>query len=210
MQDYFLFLVCWDASCWTVKYPPIFKSHLEIRGLQVPVQNHLNQFFSAKYLAYWQKVADNIFCKYKDEYEQRGLPKGYTTVSMIWGGILLGGCKGTTGIVNFFIQCAEDNALCTLVEHVNDKNLKCQKVSWYAFSCQNKCQRKECKDSNCPKKKCEKCECYKKPLCPFCKVGFKNRIIENLHIDKSQLYIDDKNVSDDLDEGNIDYVNLSF
>ena len=214
MNDYLPLLACWDASCWPVIYRCAYiTSPLPARGLIVPVWN-LNQFFSPRYFAYWCKVADLIWNMYKKEYEEKGLPKGYTSVSMIWGGILQGGPKFTTGIVNFFIQCAEDNALCTLDKYVNDnKNLTCQGVSWYAFDCQNKCQRKNCKDSNCPKKECKKYECYKKPLCPFCKVGFRNRVTEAFHTDKShqfQLYIDGENVSDDSDEGDIDYVNLSF
>ena len=213
MTDYLLLLACWDASCWSVIYGCAeITSPLSARGFMVPAWN-LNKFFSACQLAYWQKVANLICNMYKKEYEEKGLPKGCTSVAMIWGGILQGGFKGTTGIVNFFIQCAEDNALCTLDEYVNDKNLTCQRVSWYSFYCQNECQRKKCKDRNCPKKECKKYECYKKPLCPFCKVGFRNRVTENFHTDRScqfQLYIDGENVSDDSDEGDIDYVNLSF
>ena len=65
--------------------------------------------------------------------------------------------------------------------------------------------------SNCPKKECNKYKFYKIPLCKFCKVGFINCVIEGT--DKSrqlQLYIDGVNVSDDSDEGDIDYINLSF
>ena len=240
-RHYFPLLVCWDISCSIVT--PNNLTHLLIGGqthflkiqtqdlnLNIPVRPNIlikietrglnldvspcNFYEFKRFFEYWQKVGDLMWAKYKKEYEEKGLPKGYTSVSMIWGGILQGGFKGNTGIVNFFIQCAEDNALCTLVTHVNDNNvnLACQKVSWYAFYCQNECQKGNCKDSNCPEKKCEKYECYKKPLCPFCKVGFKDRVMKNLHIDESQLHIDGENVSysDDFDEGDIDYVNLNL
>lgn len=85
-----------------------------------------------------------ILDNYKERYDRYPLPKGYATVSFIWGGII-NACemKYTDEIVNFFIHCAEDNALCTLVKYMGEEeNLECQNVSWYAFDCMNKYHKK--------------------------------------------------------------------
>lgn len=124
---------------------------------------------------------------------------------MIWGGILQGGFKYNTGIANFFIQCAEDNALCTLKSLVEKHELKCKKVSWYAFQFKNKCKKNECKDNDCKHDKCKgkdfKCHSIEhKDLCVFCKHTFRVRVIEALGIDKQNIHIEDESVGSDTDE----------
>ena len=159
-----------------------------------------------------EEASSDLWSKYEKEYDEFQLPKGYITVSMIWGDIIPSGCKFSAGIINFFIQCAEDNALCTLVNYVEKKEVECQKVSWHAFKYYNKCREGQCTDSNCKRKKCkvDKCQTVKiKPLCAFCKVGFPERVSESLKIDSAQIHIEDTSNSDDL-EGEIGDYLVSF
>ena len=162
-----------------------------------------------------EKVCDDFWTKYKRKYDEFKLPKGYTTVSMIWGGILPDGCKYSSKMADFFIQCAEDNALCTLVNYIEEKqyfkeNIKCQNFYWRAFQYTNKCKEGHCENSNCKHDECkDKFWIETKPLCPFCKIAFPGRVEEALKIDQTKMYIEDPSISEDSDEGEIDDYYLS-
>ena len=147
-----------------------------------------------------EKVSNDIWTKYKRKYDEFKLPKGYTTVSMIWGGILPDGCKYSSKIVDFFIQCAEDNALCTLVDYVKDYDVKIQDVYWHAFQYTNACREGQCKDSNCKGKECDNSKhqiIETKGLCAFCKVGFPQRASQALKIDYEKIHIEGLGVIND-------------
>lgn len=162
-----------------------------------------------------KKFSSEEWTAYEKKYDEFQLPKGYTTVSAIWGDIFENLIFGRE-IVNFFIQCAEDNAPCTLVNYVEKENVKCQKVSWHAFQYTNKCKEGQCADINCKGKNCkvDKCKTDKtvkiKPLCAFCKVAFSDRVKQELHIDLTNIHIEDTSNSDDLEEGGIGDYLLSF
>ena len=214
---YHIFLICWDVSCSCYYLNIDFRVKfcwISTRGgdLYMSARN-IEQFQDC--FGYWQKIGELLWAQYKREYDETyRLPKGYTTVSMIWGGILKGGFKYTAGIANFFIQCAEDNALCTLVDYVSDNQLKCQKVSWYAFQYKNKCQEGKCKDPDCEHDKCKgkDFKCYNiehKPLCAFCEQTFRYRVCKALDIEEQDIYIEGGRPSSDSDEDNEDFI-LSF
>ena len=156
-----------------------------------------------------EKVCDDFWTKYKRKYDEFKLPKGYTTVSMIWGDILSGGCIYSSKIVDLFIQCAEDNALCTLVDYVKDNDFEIQDVYWHAFQYTNTCIEGQCKDSNCKGKECRNTNCQiieTKGLCAFCKVGFPQRASQALKIDYEKIRIEGLGVVNDSGVMSGDYI----
>ena len=231
MSTYHTLLVCWDVSCTDVSNMHVTIDQLSVmgasiiihtRGVQITIPaSNIKRFFKDCF-DYWQQVGELICREYKREYNEiYHLPKGYTTVSMIWGGILKGGFKYGTGITNFFIQCAEDNALCTLAKYAKENKLQCQEVSWNAFQYKNKCKKGECEDidADCEHDKCKGKECkgkdFKcysiehKDLCAFCKQTFKSRVAQALSIAEDNIQIEDENVSSDSDEEDSSYGILS-
>ena len=161
----------------------------------------------------FEKLGEQKWIKYKKKYDEYNLPKGYTTASMIWGGYFPDGVKFSVGIVNFFIQCAEDNALCTLEHYVKQHNLKCRNVSWYAFQHKNNCKEGRCESSSCKHAKCKGKDynCWRSEIkdpCAFCKVGFTNRVSNALDINKNNIHVEVTKVSDKSDEEENDHGHL--
>ena len=110
------------------------------------------------YVGFSEDASIRLWEAYKLEYDRKGLPTGYTTVSMIWGNILAAPVP-TPAFVDMFIQCAEDNALCKLVSYITEnKDLLCKAISWFAYDR----------------------DCNIKYLCPFCEIGFQDRLTKVL------------------------------
>ena len=167
LSKYHAVLTCRDISY----------SGVDARGVAIPV-THIAGF--RDYLHYWQKIGELIINEYIKEYDETNRsPKGYAVVSMIWEGILQGGFKYGTGIADLFIQCAEDNALCTLESYVEERQLHCKKISWSAFKYHN---------------------FEHKPLCAICKHTFKARVAQALSIEEELIDIEGESVSSDTNE----------
>ena len=212
MSRYRPLLICLDVS-YANKINLIH--NMKTRGVDLAMPADDFRTYFQRCSDYWQKIGDLLWTEYKKEYDGTNqLPKGYTTVSMIWGGILQGGFKYNTGIANFFIQCAEDNALCTLVSYIEEHKLenKCKKVSWHAFQYENKCEKGECKDTGCKSDKCKgkNFDCYSikhKPLCAFCKHTFIPRVTQAIDINEQDIHIED---DEDEEDSSFSYGILSY